>query len=89
MKKEVSDLDKRKRVERCVMKAPLIAEVAENAGWACLWDAALDHGWKAVRGLQMVSRAMSHHSRGSHPCHLCEVAPLPEASVLEHILSTH
>ena len=22
-------------------------------------------------GLQMVSRAMGHHGRGNHPCHLC------------------
>ena len=39
-------------------------EVAERVGWTRLWDAALDLGWKTVKGLQIVSRAMSHHGRG-------------------------
>ena len=41
-----------------------------------LWDHALDLGLKAVVGLQMVSRAMSHHGRGDHPCHLCDDSTL-------------
>ena len=53
-------------------------------------DHALDLGWKAVLGLKMLSRAMSHHGRGDHPCHLCHAAsPLQEASVLDHILAKH
>ena len=47
-----------------------------------LWDHALDLGWKAVLGLKMLSRAMSHHGRGERACHLCHaVSPLQEASV--------
>ena len=48
-------------------EAPLIVEVAGSVGWASLWDAALDHGWKTVRGVQMINRAMSHHCHGSQP----------------------
>ena len=42
---------------------------------------------KAVMGLQMISRAMGHHGRGNHPCHLCndEDGPL-QISLLDHIL---
>ena len=88
-KNVVYEQDKIKRAQRCLEKAPLIAKVAEHAGWAQLSDAVLDLGWKAVKGLQMLSRAMSHHGRGSHPCHLCDAGPLLEASLLKHILGTH
>ena len=37
----------------------------------------------------MVSRAMSHHGRGDHPCHLCDDPTLLEDSVLDHILTVH
>ena len=57
-------------------------------GWARLWDGALNCGGKAVRGLQMLSRAMSHHGRGSQPCQLCDTAPL-QSTVLDHILCHH
>ena len=64
----ILELDKKLRIERCVEKAQMIAEVAEQIGWARLWDAARDLGWKAGKGLQMLIRAMSHHRRGNHPC---------------------
>ena len=77
MKKTLVDRDKKIRMKRCVEKAPMIAMIAESPGWARLWDNALDLGWKAVLGLKMLSRAMSHHGRGEHPCHLCdETSPL-------------
>ncbi len=66
----------------------MIAEVAKRIGWARLWDVVLDFGGKAVRWLQNLSRAMSHHGRGSYPCRLCDVAPL-ESSVLDHTLNKH
>ena len=48
----------------------MIAEVAKRVGWGRLWDATLDIGGKAVRGLQMLSRVMSHHGRGiADPVH--------------------
>ena len=37
----------------------------------------------AVWGLQLLSRIMSHHGRGSRPCLLCDTAPLP-SSALDH-----
>ena len=43
-------------------KGPLIAKVAENVDWARLWDAELDLGWKALRGIEMTSGAMRHHA---------------------------
>ena len=51
---------------------------------------ASDLGWKAVMGLQMLSRAMGHHGQGNHPCHLCndEDGPL-QISLLDHILKAH
>ena len=70
MKKAIMKVDRRKLLERCEEKAPMIVKVAESPGWARLWDHALDLGWKAILGLQMISRAMSHHGRGDHPCHL-------------------
>ena len=70
-------------------EGPMVAEVSRWIGWARLWDAALDYGWKTVKGLQLLSRALSHHGKDNHPCHLCEAAPLPELSVLDHILVSH
>lgn len=71
MKKTIMEVDRKRLLERCEEKASMIARVAECPGWAKLLDHALDLGWKAVVGLQMVSRAMSHHRTGDHPCHLC------------------
>ena len=82
-------VDNIKMLEKCVEKAPMIAKVAESLGWAKLWDHALDLGWKAVLGLKMVGRAMSHHRRGGHLCHMCDVTSLKEDSVLDHILIVH
>ena len=52
---------------------------------------ASDFGWKAVMGLQMLSRSMGHNGRGNYPCHLCnddEDGPL-RISLLDHILKAH
>ena len=65
--------------------------MAECPGWGKLWDHVLDLGWKAVLGLEMVSRAMSHHGRGERLCHMCDATSLKEdsRSVLDHILNVH
>ena len=90
MKKIIMEANRKIRMERCGEKAPLIAKVAKSPGWAKLWDNALDRGWKAVLGLKMLSRVMSHHGRGEHPCQMCDAAtPLQEVSVLDHILARH
>ena len=88
MKEEIFQQDRQKLIDRCLEKAPVIAVVAGQVGWARLWDAALDFGGKTVRGMQMLTRVMSHHRRGSRPCPLCDDATL-QSSVLEHILENH
>ena len=88
MKKDILELDK-KPADRCLEKVPMVGEVSRRIGWAQVWDATLDLGWKTVKGLQQLSRALSHHTRGGHPCHLYDTAPLPELSVLDHILVSH
>ena len=67
MKEAILDANKKFRMKRCRKKAPMIAKVAESPGWAKLWDYTLYLGWKAVLGLKMLSRAISHHGRGEHP----------------------
>ena len=63
----------RMRNNHSAVKAPLIAE---SVGWARLWDGTLNFGIQHTRGLQVLSRVMSHHGRGCRPCPLCESAPL-------------
>ena len=75
MKKEILELDKKVHVDRYLEKAPMVAEVSRRIGWARLWDAALDFGWKSVKGLKLLSRAFSYHGKGNHPCHLYDTAP--------------
>ena len=53
-----------------------------------LWDAALDYGVSRTRGLQLLSRVLSHHGKGNHSCPLCDTGPL-EDSVMGHLLSNH
>ena len=70
MRETIYREDRQMLVDRCWVKAPVIAEVARQVGWAILWDATLDIRGKAVKGLQMLSRVMSHYGRGSRPCPL-------------------
>ena len=90
MKKVIFGIDRRMLLENCAEKAPLIAKVAEHLGWEKLWVQTLDVGGKAVLGLQMISRTMSHHGRGEHQCQLCrDVTALEDVTLLKHILATH
>ncbi len=88
LKEEIRMVDHKLLLERCAVKAPLIAEIEERIGWARFWDATLNLGVQHTRGLQMLSRVMSHHGRGNRPCPLCDTAPL-ESSVMEHLLGAH
>ena len=56
-----------------------------------MWDAALDLGWKAVAGLQMLSRAMSHHGVEGIILVTGVMLPLLKSSlyILKHILCMH
>ena len=74
---DLSPLSSRSILDACVMPillyrcenwlmthAPLIAQVERRAGWVRLWDAALDYGVSHTRGLQLLSRVLSHHGKG-------------------------
>lgn len=61
----------------------MIAKVAEQTGWAQLWDVALKFGMEG--GL---SRAMSHHGRENHPVTFVTRPTIQSYTVLEHILNT-
>ena len=89
MKKEIFEVDKTKHADRCFKNAPMVAEGSRWIGWAQFWDAALHLGWKTVKGVQLLNRALNHHGRGSHRCHLCDAAPPPELLVLDHILVSY
>ena len=84
MKREILEVGKKKCADRCLEKAPMVAEVSRQIGWARFWDAALDLGWKTMKGLHLLSRALSYHGRDRHPCHLCDAAPPPGLSMLDH-----
>ena len=88
VKDAIHERDRTKLTAKCSEKAPMIAAVARRITWSRLWDSALDLGDKSVKGLQSLSRAMSHHGCGNHPCPLCDTAPLP-ATVLDHLLDCH
>ena len=85
-------MDSAQLLDRCDLRAPLVAQVEWRAGWVRVWDAALDYGVSHTRGLQLLSRVLSHHGKGNHPCPLpcplCDIAPL-EDSVMGHLLSNH
>ena len=66
-------------LDRC-LRAPLIAQAERQAGWARLWDAALDYGEPSVihpRGLHSTGRnsqmkrleALILLNSNSPPCH--------------------
>ena len=88
VKDAIHERDRTKLTAKCSEKAPMIAEVVRGITWSRLWDSALDLGDKSVKGLQYLSRAMSHHGCGNHPCPLCDTAPLP-VTVLDHLLDCH
>ena len=82
---EIRRVDCAQLLDRYGLRAPLIAQVERQAGWARVWDAALDYEVSHTRGL---SRVLSHHGKGNHPCPLCDNALL-EDSVMGHLLANH
>lgn len=88
LKKTILECDRKQLVAKCLTKAPTIAKVATRGGWSRIWDTALDLGEKSVRGVQHLSRVMSHHGRGDKPCPLCDTASL-QTSLLQHLLDHH
>ena len=43
LKEEIRRVDCAQLLDRCDLRAPLIAQVERRAGWVRLWDAALDY----------------------------------------------
>ena len=83
VKKQLKKVDKEITWNRCSEKTPLISDVEKCVGWTKLWDAALDLGANHTRGLQALSRLMSHHGRGSKPCPMCDESG-PLTCLLDH-----
>ena len=86
VKKIIHEID---RDRDCSSKSPSIAGVVDRGGsWPKLWDSALRLGSRHTIGLQNLSRLMSHHGRGQHPCPLCDLKD-PLTPAIDHFLSKH
>ena len=57
-KEEIRRVDSAQLLDRCDLRAPVIAQVERRPGWARLWDATLDYGVSHTRGLQLLSRVL-------------------------------
>ena len=65
--------DRELQMERCAVKAPLLAEVVERGGsWPALWDAALHLGSWHTTSFQSLSRMLAHHRPDANPYPLCD-----------------
>ena len=73
LKEEIRRVDRAQLLDRCGLRALLIAQVQRRAGWVRLCDAALDYVVLHTRELQLLCRVLSHHGKGNHPCPLREV----------------
>ena len=89
LKKEIRGRDREIQMERCTVKAPLIAEVVERGGsWPSLWDAALHLGSRHTTGFQSLSRILAHHGHGANSCPLCD-DQFSDTYLIDHILEVH
>ena len=79
LKEEIRRVDRAQLLDRCGPRAPLIAQVERQAGWARLWDVVLDYAVSHIRGLQLLSRVLAGY---------CDITPL-EDSVMGHLLVNH
>ena len=71
-------LDKEMRLCRCTQadKAPVVAGIAQIAGWERLWDAALDEGPRCIKKMKCLVKAACHRCFGDCcPCVHKEVTP--------------
>ena len=89
IRKTIRGIDRDRLVLKCSTKSPFIAGVVEIGGsWPKLWDLTLHLGFRHTIGLQNLSRLMSHHGRGQHPCPLCDLKD-PLVPIIDHMLSEH
>ena len=66
----------------------MVVEVSRQIGWARLLDSALGLGWKTVKGLQLLSKGLSHQ-RKAVTLVIYDAAPPPGLSRLDLILASH
>ena len=66
LKEEIRRVDCAQLLDRCDLRAPLIAQVERRARWVRLWDAALDYGVSHTRRLQSLSRCIEPPWEGNH-----------------------
>ena len=87
IKRTILKIDKAQSLEKCALKAPLIAQVVVAGGsWPKLWDNALHLGSRHLKGLKNLTRIMAHHGQGSKPCPLCDTSTQP---LIDHVLAQH
>ena len=58
MKEEIRRVDCAHLLDRCDLRAPLIAQVERRAGWVRLWDAAFDYGVSPYQGAPVVEQGI-------------------------------
>ena len=52
-KEEIQKIDRDRVLARCEEKYPMVAEVANDVGWAKLWDACLSLGSATIMTLRL------------------------------------
>ena len=73
-------------LERCLEKAPAVAQVVKHGGsWCKLWDTTLHLGTRHTTGFQALSKVLAHHG---HACSLCD-KNMFNSNVIAHLLSDH
>ena len=83
IRKTIRGIDREGLVLKCSTKSPFIGGVVKRGGsWPKLWDSTLHLGSRHTIGLQNLSRLMSHHRRGQHPCPLCHLKVLETFKML-------
>ena len=91
VKKNLQNLDRERRLLKCSKKCEMIEKIEKEVSWKLLWEKALDLGLQHTKGLQYLSRLMSHHLKGDKPCPLCTSSgeEIQESTLLAHVLSEH
>ena len=80
-KEEIEDKDRKKTIEACEKKVPLVGKVA--------WDRALERGWKHTKCLQAFSRLIGDKGRGERQCPYCKNSVPDETLLWTHFVMDH
>ena len=77
-KEEIEDKDRKKTIEACEKKVPLVGKMVRKRGWMVLWDRALE---RHTKGLQAFSRLIGDKGRGERQCPYCKNS-VPDETLL-------